>query len=1131
MAMDNSQLPGGGLPPVSGIGPFKVRFEADTAALQSGVDTAISGIRDELTSLKSGFMDFETSLGSSLSMTIGRLRGELASMVSELRNAAQEFRTMGYSGGGSPGGSASSSFYIPPVGGHGFSGSTGSAGNTGNVGGSPGGNATGPTVGPPPPPHSTGYTPTPGTYAQQLQQFRFDQINPGSGVFLHEMGTASQIQNIDRQNKHLYESTSGSLQQHLAQVQAGGKTTYLESAIQQEIATLQQTSSAFSSEFAKKYGSSTPTGKTIQSILNDPAAMDSLFGQSLRPSDIQAEVLKRSPELANNPGLLQEEILAERQTRQRTISQTNQNMIQAQYLLESGATSSSMATAAQETLKTAPNATQATASSSRMRRTLGEAAIVYLAGEALGSAGGVLGGPYAQFGSGSFYGNAWQTAMPYDISTGAMGLNAGVNPNTTIGTYQALGHQQHLSSLEISKTAAIESNFAGVRGAAFLFKDSADTYQFATFMGISGSLAGQVAGQAIGGGSTQAPGALFSSIQKAGQLTGLSNTTVANLVSTMQNALSSSYQSTQEAPGYTAGMASFFKNGMGMTNTETTNAVSQYAGMMGNGPHTNLISGQVLMKAYASTHGGAVGSLPEMMNNAAAGLTPAEFQAVIPMLKQYASQGQMQFQLAQQGILSPNLFGGNVQKEYQAFSTQSSSQLLSTYIKGLDTQKKTPPKDKPTKPPTGEYQKVLSETAKVQNAQLAIGNATISVSHRMGPEGGAAAGIGSSLLKDAGVALAVAAGSGLAGGIKNLINRFRGGGGGGGTGPLGGGGGSGGGGLGGGIGGTCTPCEQGLQNGVSAVASGTEKIVGLLGAGAAVGVGATMLMDKSGKWIPNPLSASGQSAMASQNLNTTLGSLNTTITNLNSTLAKMNGGTSPGGTLSSWTGGTYNLKANPNIAKWLPQIKSASSLTGVPTSILEGVMSQESGGTNGLTSPTGAEGLMQLEPGTAASLGVSNPWNPQQNLNGGAKYLAQMDKEFGTWQLALAAYNAGPGEVSKLIHSHGKSFADIQKYLPAQTQNYVNSISAMLQKGGSGSPSLAGSLSSSLPVQSQLSALLSGQLKAPKTSHPDTPRMGSGTSTASLRRQLDITIVGGALGAVAGGGSTALEILAALAAL
>jgi len=63
-------------------------------------------------------------------------------------------------------------------------------------------------------------------------------------------------------------------------------------------------------------------------------------------------------------------------------------------------------------------------------------------------------------------------------------------------------------------------------------------------------------------------------------------------------------------------------------------------------------------------------------------------------------------------------------------------------------------------------------------------------------------------------------------------------------------------------------------------------------------------------------------------------------------------------------------------------------------------------------SPKGAIGLAQLMPATARMLGV-DPWDPVQNLEGGARYLAAQYRRFGSWRLALAAYNAGPAAVAR----------------------------------------------------------------------------------------------------------------------
>lgn len=98
--------------------------------------------------------------------------------------------------------------------------------------------------------------------------------------------------------------------------------------------------------------------------------------------------------------------------------------------------------------------------------------------------------------------------------------------------------------------------------------------------------------------------------------------------------------------------------------------------------------------------------------------------------------------------------------------------------------------------------------------------------------------------------------------------------------------------------------------------------------------------------------------------------------------------------------------------QYLDLAKTAAARHAVPENLFLRLVQQESGWNPGAKSVKGATGLAQLMPGTAARLGV-DPADPSQNLEGGARYLRQMYDRFGSWRLALAAYNAGPEAVEK----------------------------------------------------------------------------------------------------------------------
>lgn len=130
----------------------------------------------------------------------------------------------------------------------------------------------------------------------------------------------------------------------------------------------------------------------------------------------------------------------------------------------------------------------------------------------------------------------------------------------------------------------------------------------------------------------------------------------------------------------------------------------------------------------------------------------------------------------------------------------------------------------------------------------------------------------------------------------------------------------------------------------------------------------------------------------------------------------------------SVAGGRRPVGTPPSLS---PQMRQAFEDTaeryGLDVNLLLAVSWQESAFNPNAVSHAGAIGLMQLMPGTAAGLGV-DPTNPLQNLDGGARYLRQQIDRFGSVELALAAYNAGPGAVQK--HGGIPPFQETQDYVP-----------------------------------------------------------------------------------------------------
>lgn len=113
---------------------------------------------------------------------------------------------------------------------------------------------------------------------------------------------------------------------------------------------------------------------------------------------------------------------------------------------------------------------------------------------------------------------------------------------------------------------------------------------------------------------------------------------------------------------------------------------------------------------------------------------------------------------------------------------------------------------------------------------------------------------------------------------------------------------------------------------------------------------------------------------------------------------------------------------------YLDLARSAALRHGVPEDLFLRLVQQESGWNPQAVSHKGAIGLAQLMPETARDLGV-DPRDPAANLDGGARYLRMQHQAFGSWPLALAAYNAGPGAVAR--HGGIPPFAETQTYVVA----------------------------------------------------------------------------------------------------
>lgn len=140
--------------------------------------------------------------------------------------------------------------------------------------------------------------------------------------------------------------------------------------------------------------------------------------------------------------------------------------------------------------------------------------------------------------------------------------------------------------------------------------------------------------------------------------------------------------------------------------------------------------------------------------------------------------------------------------------------------------------------------------------------------------------------------------------------------------------------------------------------------------------------------------------------------------------------------LGAFTAPQPNPSSPDSAGSFKGAFDQAAARHGLDPSLVQAVIQAESGGDAHAVSPVGAMGLMQLMPGTAKDLGVHNPFDPVQNVEGGTRYLAEMLEKFGNVPEALAAYNAGPHAVEK--------YGGIPPY--PETQHYVKRVMALYQQ-------------------------------------------------------------------------------------
>ena len=212
----------------------------------------------------------------------------------------------------------------------------------------------------------------------------------------------------------------------------------------------------------------------------------------------------------------------------------------------------------------------------------------------------------------------------------------------------------------------------------------------------------------------------------------------------------------------------------------------------------------------------------------------------------------------------------------------------------------------------------------------------------------------------------------------------------------------------------------------------------------------------------------------------------------------VNAAKAAGSDFSSLLQNAVNPGANRQTTDMDEIFERASKQYGIPVNLLKAVAKTESGFDPGAVSSCGAQGVMQLMPSTAKSMGVQNPLDAEQNIMAGARYLSQKISQYGgNVTLALAAYNAGSGNVAK--YNGVPPFKETQAYI-SRVMDYAGlSLDApeepLSSLDGSDAPDSSG-LPGSLNSFSALSALL-GSSSLPALGDLSSLSSQTGTSAAS----------------------------------